>query len=277
MDNKIIAVSAVILIGIAASVIVLLQLTNQKTVTDKVSEEMLQIENSVIWFGYDFTYPQAAISIYNTRNTPALLQKITVLGIMSEWSDIYYWKGEIGSVSSLSPTSNDLNGSTVQIALDGNERTFQQAQGKIELEPYKAIVLYIKNAVNITPQNIPQNMPEKVTIAVFTERNAYLTEATIEQDWSIAFMDTEQISIVNVQFADAGATITLSVRNTGTADVVINFAIVNGESIDIDDVTVEKNMEGSVTVPYDWEPGQTYQIRLMSTKGNYFPYNAVAP
>jgi flagellin-like protein len=96
---------------------------------------------------------------------------------------------------------------------------------------------------------------------------------------SIGFMETEQLSITNIQWDDTtGAeAIDLDLRNTGTTDVVISSATVNGETIDIADVTVVKNMDGTVSVPYVWVQGNTYQIRLMSTKGNYFPYNAVAP
>jgi len=93
---------------------------------------------------------------------------------------------------------------------------------------------------------------------------------------SIGFMETEQLSISNIQW-NTGA-IQLDVRNTGTTDVVISSATVNGETIDLDpDVTVAKNSDGSVSVPYNWVQGDTYQIRLLSSKGNYFPYNAVAP
>jgi flagellin-like protein len=99
---------------------------------------------------------------------------------------------------------------------------------------------------------------------------------------SIGFMETEQMSIVNAQFTDStdggltGTTMTLSVRNTGTTDIVIVSATVNGDPATAD-ATIGKNDDGSVVVTADWEQGSTYQIRLLSSKGNYFPYNAVAP
>jgi flagellin-like protein len=105
---------------------------------------------------------------------------------------------------------------------------------------------------------------------------------------SIGFMETEQMSIVNCEFTDTGATITLSVRNTGTADIVVTSATVNGQSAtnvameDADGLSAEyiaKNDEGTVivTLATAWESGDSYQIRLLSAKGNYFPYNAVSP
>src|SRR5512136_1968547 len=43
---------------------------------------------------------------------------------------------------------------------------------------------------------------------------------------SVNFMQTEQLSITNAQFTTGQ--VALSVRNTGTADIVINYAKVNG-------------------------------------------------
>ena len=102
---------------------------------------------------------------------------------------------------------------------------------------------------------------------------------------SIGFMETEQMSITNAQFTGDGDTITLSVRNTGTADIQINSATVNGLTASVNstqtEVTVGKNSDATLVVELPttdpWEAGNTYQIRVLSAKGNYFPYNAVAP
>jgi flagellin-like protein len=111
---------------------------------------------------------------------------------------------------------------------------------------------------------------------------------------SIGFMQTEQISITKCTFetdnGDPTSEITLTLRNTGTSDVVINSATVNGNSTTIKDKAGTEGTEGPVKVPknadanvtlnigtYKWQAGYSYQIKLMSTKGNYFVYNAVAP
>jgi len=97
---------------------------------------------------------------------------------------------------------------------------------------------------------------------------------------SMGFMETEQLTITNAVFDADLDTITLTVRNTGTIDIVITSAVVNGEnaaSVSTDPDPVPKNGQATVTVSAPVESGSTYQIRLLSTKGNYFPYNAVAP
>jgi len=96
---------------------------------------------------------------------------------------------------------------------------------------------------------------------------------------SIGFMDTEQMQVTQCQFTGlSDDTITLTVRNTGTTDVTINSATVNGaDASPTAAVTVPANGQGTVILPADWASGNSYSIRLLSSKGNYFPYTAVAP
>ncbi|MEM3551436.1 MAG: archaellin/type IV pilin N-terminal domain-containing protein [Candidatus Bathyarchaeia archaeon] len=106
---------------------------------------------------------------------------------------------------------------------------------------------------------------------------------------SVGFMQTEQIAITRCDFTqetdNSNNTIILHLRNTGTTDVVINSATVNGipATITGGQVTVRKNDNSTVTLKLEddrlkeWKAGDSYQIKLMSTRGNYFVYNAIAP
>jgi flagellin-like protein len=97
---------------------------------------------------------------------------------------------------------------------------------------------------------------------------------------SIGFMETEQLSITKATFSDG--LVTLTVRNTGTADVTINDATINGDPAPIANpteggaYTVGSNTSPDIELTFAWVAGDNYQVRLMSTKGNYFVYNAVA-
>ena len=97
---------------------------------------------------------------------------------------------------------------------------------------------------------------------------------------SVNFMATEQLTITNVQFK-AGNAIELTVRNSGSANITISSATVNGVDATVTGapVVVVANSPGTITLTPSpaWATGNTYQIRLMSAKGNYFPYTAVAP
>ena len=96
---------------------------------------------------------------------------------------------------------------------------------------------------------------------------------------SIGFMDTEQMQVTQCQFTDAGTTITLKVRNTGTTDVTITSATVNGGNAAVASTPspVPSNGEATIVLTAGWASGNSYSIRLLSSKGNYFPYTAVAP
>jgi len=91
---------------------------------------------------------------------------------------------------------------------------------------------------------------------------------------SVGFMQTEQLSITNAQFS--GGNIVLAVRNTGTSNVTITSATVNGDDVTVNTM-IPANTAGFVTVPYPTASGNSYQIKLLSAKGTWFPYNAVAP
>jgi flagellin-like protein len=93
---------------------------------------------------------------------------------------------------------------------------------------------------------------------------------------SVGFMQTEQLSITNVAWTGSGATITVSVRNSGTTDVVLNSATVNGITAPItgSPVTVAKNTAADVVLTSAWVSGNSYQIKLVSAKGANFLYNA---
>ena len=96
---------------------------------------------------------------------------------------------------------------------------------------------------------------------------------------SIGFMQTEQVTITNVQFSGTNI-ITVTLSNTGTTNVTISSATVNGDSATLGGTTLlGKNTSGNsltLTMTGTWAYGNSYQIRLVSAKGNSFTYNAVA-
>jgi len=277
MNKKIVGLVIVIIIvvGITSSIL-LLQWKSGSVGSITQEEETLQITESGLWYGSGFPYCQGAVVIVNDKNVAAIIQKITVRGIESGWNDVYYWEGEIGSVSSLSPTSNNLTETSVEILVDGKERTFQQATGNIVLDGYKAIVLYVRNAGNISYQDIPE---EKVTMAVFTERNVYLEEASLDvESWAIGFIQTEQLTITSVNFrsSSSGKEVSISVTNTGTSPVTINEFRINNVEQSYTPQIVEANEHIVITIAHDWVTGDTYQFRFVTSKGTTFTYTAVA-
>ena len=116
---------------------------------------------------------------------------------------------------------------------------------------------------------------------------------------SIGFMQTEQLLITNVQFSNTtlGQTITITVKNTGSSDVVVSSASVTpaitgaspaptssyGTLFTSTSVpaTLPANAQGTVTVTTTdldglYAIGGSYKVTLLTSKGNSFSYTAVA-
>jgi flagellin-like protein len=95
---------------------------------------------------------------------------------------------------------------------------------------------------------------------------------------SVGFMQTEQLTITKVEWTGTGTTITLTVRNSGTTDVIVTSATVNSVDAAVtgSPQTITKNTEDAVELTAAWSSGDSYQIRLFSQKGTTFVYNAVA-
>jgi flagellin-like protein len=94
-------------------------------------------------------------------------------------------------------------------------------------------------------------------------------------------MSTEEVKITNVEFSPTGSWAYITAKNTGSSAVVITEAYVGtalataglgtGQTIAANGV-----LYVNVTAPTFTE-GQSYQFKLMSSKGNPFVYTATAP
>jgi flagellin-like protein len=96
---------------------------------------------------------------------------------------------------------------------------------------------------------------------------------------STGFMQTEQISITNVVFSGTD-TITMTISNSGIANVTISYAAVNNNQATIasGSLLVANTPANTLvlTMAENWVLGNTYQIKLTSQKGNVYTYQAVA-
>jgi hypothetical protein len=272
MNSKIIALTIIVFVAAISSSVILFQYLNTNA-NNPNQTEMLEITDSHItahWEQGTWSHAQAALIIANYGKTDAVLERVTVREVECNWNNIYYWKAEIDSVSStFQPVIIEPSGSSVEIFIDGEKRLFQQATGPLLLGRFQQITLYIINPGNIGPEDIP----EKVTIAVFTEKDVYSEEATVDQ--SRAFVYYEDLRTTNVMFS--GDTITVFADNTGNSPITINEFLVNGEKQTFVPQTVAVNQSLVASVTYSWTPGGNYQVKLVSAKGNIFQYISIAP
>jgi len=111
-----------------------------------------------------------------------------------------------------------------------------------------------------------------VTVAVSIAVAAWMGALTV------GFMSTEEVKITSITFTDT--TISLTVNNTGTSPVTISEAWVNNvqmSSVSGLDSAISANSGTQIVITTGVTDGYNYQIKLVSSKGNAFPYTAVAP
>jgi len=101
-----------------------------------------------------------------------------------------------------------------------------------------------------------------------------------------SMMVVDQIKITNMAFGPAGASswIAVTVNNTGTSAVTINEAWINSAKwTSFANVTSSPGIisanNGTVIIMTNVsvENGFNYEVKLVSSKGNSFPYSKVAP
>ena len=119
-----------------------------------------------------------------------------------------------------------------------------------------------------------------VTVAVSIAVAAWMGALTV------GFMDTEQIEIRDMDFTGSpGDALAVTARNTGTSAVIIRELWINqvdeSSSTTVATValptTIAANGEAVFDVTYLWTPGNNYQIKLVTAKGNPFLENAIPP
>ena len=111
-----------------------------------------------------------------------------------------------------------------------------------------------------------------VTVAVSIAVAAWMGALVVGQ------MSTEEAKVTSIVWGTD--TVTLTVRNTGTTDILITEAYVNGEAdttFPVAGTPVEANSLAQVDVAYTFKSGSNYNFQLKSAQGNTFPYVAYAP
>jgi len=112
-----------------------------------------------------------------------------------------------------------------------------------------------------------------VTVAVSIAVAAWMGALTF------TFMATEELKITNAEFLGTTTkTVNVTMQNTGTSPITVNeIHINNGPNLISSPLTVLANSQIEQPLSYDWTAGSSYQIKVVTSKGNQYYYNAVAP
>ncbi len=145
--------------------------------TTRVQEESLHLTKQHVWYNTSGGWAQGAIVIVNTGGRDVVIDKITVRGQECPWTNVYYWRTNTVVISSdLEVTPTELNGTTFNITIEGEERVFYQASDDITLKSGWTMVVYIKDPDSISLNDV--GIP--VGITIFTSNAQYYKETNVE-------------------------------------------------------------------------------------------------
>jgi hypothetical protein len=145
-------------------------------VTTRVQEESLQIYKQHIWHN-GTTFAEAVFLLINTGGRDVVLDKISVRGQESPWTNVYYNK----TTNSISPdlyyiapnTNGTLLGKTV--TLGARNYTLTQASGDLILRSGWSMIVYVTNPDTISVSDIGVT----VGFAVFTANAQWNKETNV--------------------------------------------------------------------------------------------------
>ena len=110
-----------------------------------------------------------------------------------------------------------------------------------------------------------------VTVAVSIAVAAWMGALTF------TFMGTEELKITNAEFL-AGNNVNITMQNTGTTPITVTeIHINNGANLLSQSQLVNANSLVEKQVSFTWTQGNSYQVKIVTSKGNQYYYNAVAP
>jgi hypothetical protein len=149
--------------------------------TTRVQEEGLFLTKQHVWCNPVDEWAEAAIVIVNTGGRDVVLDKVTVRGQISDWSDIFYWKTKTETISAdLIVTTSELpdTGSSVDLSsvFTYASENFTRCTDDLTLMSGWTVVIYIRSPDSIAVNDIGTT----VGITVFSANAQYYKETNVE-------------------------------------------------------------------------------------------------
>jgi len=141
-------------------------------------EESLFLTKQHVWYNTTGDWAQGAIVIVNTGGKDVVIDKVTVRGQESAWTNVFYWTTNTVTISDdLEVTTTKLPASgAVNITVQGSDRGFSQASGDLTLISGYTMVLYIDEPDSIVLNDVGTTLG----ITIFTSNAQYYKETNVE-------------------------------------------------------------------------------------------------
>jgi hypothetical protein len=145
--------------------------------TTRVQEESLFLTKQHVWYNTTGGWAEAAIVIVNTGGKDVVIDKITVRGQESPWTNVYYWRTNTVTISNeITVTPDEIIGTTYSINVQNATRTFNQASDDITLKSGDTMVAYI-----VHPDSVSLNdVGTTVGITIFSANAQYYKEINVQ-------------------------------------------------------------------------------------------------
>jgi hypothetical protein len=150
--------------------------------TTRVQEESLFLTKQHVWYNTTTGWAEAAIVIVNTGGKDVVMDKITVRGQESPWSNIYYWRTDQETVSAdLNVTETELAGTfptqyDMTATFNYGTGMFDQATDDVTLKSGWTMVVYIKHPDSVALNDVGTT----VGITIFSANAQYYKECNIQ-------------------------------------------------------------------------------------------------
>jgi hypothetical protein len=149
--------------------------------TTRVQEESLFLTKPHVWYNTTGGWAQAAIVVVNTGGKDVVLDKVTVRGQESAWTDHFYWRTNSVTISNdLEVTPDELPAigvaNTTSITVQGTARTFTRASDDLTIKSGYTMVIYITSPDSIALNDVGITCG----ITLFTSNAQYYKEVNIQ-------------------------------------------------------------------------------------------------
>jgi heme/copper-type cytochrome/quinol oxidase subunit 2 len=142
----------------------------------RVQEENLHLTKQHIW--HNMTSAQGAVMIINTGGRDVVLDKITVRGQESTWTDIFYniTQGAFSNDLSFSSLIFDTANDNETLTIGASDYIFMQATNDLVLPSGKTMLLYVNSPDSISVNDVGLT----VAITIFSSQAMYYKETNVQ-------------------------------------------------------------------------------------------------
>ncbi len=168
--SQVVSTLILLVVTILLAAVVTYYATNVTTV--RTESEEVQLAKAHIWVNGSGAI--AGFKLQNLGGKDLLIDKFTVRGVESDWSDVFYYRVPSGTSIDGDMNVTSYSGLVDGVTIDG--KNYTQASADLSLISGGELLVYIKDPDNVQLDDIGTN----VAMAAFTANAQYIVEVNVE-------------------------------------------------------------------------------------------------